>query len=64
MAKLSHTPEIMVKIVDSDHRPGGIGEPGVPPSLAAMANAVSKVTGKRVTELPITKMGLKPGLLV
>ena len=64
MAKLSHTPEIKVKIMDSDHRPGGIGEPGVPPSIAAMANAVSKVTGKRVTELPISKMGLKPGLLV
>jgi len=63
MAKLSHTPEIKVKIVDSDHRPGGIGEPAVPPSIAAMANAVSKVTGKRVTELPITKMGFKPGLL-
>jgi isoquinoline 1-oxidoreductase beta subunit len=64
MARLSHTPEINVKIVDSDHRPGGIGEPGVPPSIAAMANAVSKVTGKRVTELPITKMGFKPGALV
>jgi isoquinoline 1-oxidoreductase subunit beta len=63
MARLSHTPEIKVKIVDSDNRPGGIGEPGVPPSIAAMANAVSKVTGKRITELPITKMGIKPGLL-
>lgn len=64
MAKLSHTPEINVKIVDSDQRPGGIGEPAVPPSIAAMANAVSKVTGERVNELPITKMGIKPGLLV
>jgi CO/xanthine dehydrogenase Mo-binding subunit len=64
MAKLNHTPEIRVRIVDSDLRPGGIGEPGVPPSIAAMANAVSRVTGKRITELPITKMGLKPGLLV
>jgi len=64
MAKLGHTPEISVKIVDSDHRPGGIGEPGVPPSIAAMANAVSRVTGKRLTELPMTKMGVKPGLPV
>ena len=64
MAKLSHTPEIEVKIIDSDERPGGMGEPGVPASLAALANAVSKVAGKRITELPVTKMGLKPGSLV
>jgi isoquinoline 1-oxidoreductase beta subunit len=64
MAKLSHTPEIEVKIIESDERPGGMGEPGVPASLAALANAVSKVAGKRITELPVTKMGLKPGSLV
>jgi len=64
MTKLSHTPEIEVKIIDSDERPGGMGEPGVPASLAAMANAVSRVAGKRITELPMTKMDLKPGSLV
>ena len=64
MAKLSHTPEIEVKIIENDERPGGMGEPGVPASLAAMGNAVSRVAGKRITELPMTKMDLKPGSLV
>jgi isoquinoline 1-oxidoreductase beta subunit len=60
MAKLSHTPEIKVHIIDSTERPGGMGEPGVPASIAAMANAVSKATCIRITELPIIKMGIKP----
>ena len=60
MAKLCHTPEIKVHIIDSTERPGGMGEPGVPASIAAMANAVSKATGIRITELPIIKMGIKP----
>ena len=34
---------------------GGVGEPGTPPAVAALANAVSALTGKRVRSLPISK---------
>jgi len=42
-----------VHIVESERLPGGIGEPGVPPSGAALANAIFSATGVRVRELPV-----------
>ena len=45
--------DIDVHIVDSDERPGGIGEAGVPPIAPAIANAVFAATGRRVRRLPI-----------
>jgi isoquinoline 1-oxidoreductase beta subunit len=47
-----------VYIVDSDAPPAGVGEPGVPPFVAAFSNAIFAATGKRVRDLPITKLGL------
>ena len=47
-----------VHIVDSDAPPAGVGEPGVPPLVAALCNAIFAATGKRVRDLPITKQGL------
>jgi cytochrome c553 len=52
-----------VYIVDSDAPPAGVGEPGVPPFVAAFCNAVFAATGKRVRDLPITKSGLSWYLL-
>ena len=42
-----------VHIVESEGLPGGIGEPGVPPAVAAIANAIFAATGVRVRELPV-----------
>ncbi|MDP6952311.1 MAG: molybdopterin-dependent oxidoreductase, partial [Alphaproteobacteria bacterium] len=36
-----------------DHRPCGVGEPGVPPYAPALANAIFNATGKRLRQLPI-----------
>ena len=42
-----------VHFVQSELLPGGIGEPGVPPSGAAIVNAIFAATGVRVRELPV-----------
>jgi isoquinoline 1-oxidoreductase beta subunit len=46
---------IHVDLRDSDARPGGIGEPGVPPVAPAVANALFALTGRRVRELPLLR---------
>jgi len=47
--------EIRVYIVPGDYdKPlGGVGEPGVPPILPALCNALFAATGKRIRQLPI-----------
>ncbi|EDP76397.1 xanthine dehydrogenase family protein molybdopterin-binding subunit [Hydrogenivirga sp. 128-5-R1-1] len=50
--KMEETPEIEVHIVRSEGEMGGIGEPGLPPIAPAVANALFRITGKPVTELP------------
>jgi len=54
LLRIDECPEIDVHIVQSDAAPGGIGEPGVPPTAPAVANAVFALTGKPVRSLPIS----------
>ena len=53
MRAAPHT--VDVHLVVSEALPGGIGEPGVPPAGAAIANAIFAATGVRVRELPVGK---------
>jgi len=56
VTRISDAPEIKVSIVNSEGEIGGIGEAGVPPIFAAVANAIFDATGKRYHSLPI-KLG-------
>ena len=44
--------EIEVFFVDSDIAPTGLGEPGLPPAIGALANALYQATGNRITKQP------------
>jgi isoquinoline 1-oxidoreductase beta subunit len=59
VARINEAPrQTNVYIVDSDAPPAGVGEPGVPPFIAAFCNAIFAATGKRVRELPLSRTGL------
>jgi isoquinoline 1-oxidoreductase beta subunit len=53
MVRLADCPEIEVHILESDAPLGGAGEPGVPPTAPAVANAIFAASGTRVRDLPI-----------
>ncbi len=56
VTRMSAAPySVDVHFVQSEAVPGGIGEPGVPPAGAAIANAIFAATGVRVRELPVGK---------
>jgi CO/xanthine dehydrogenase Mo-binding subunit len=50
---MAEMPEVEVHLVDTDRRPSGIGECGVPPIAPAVANAVFAATGERLRRLPL-----------
>jgi isoquinoline 1-oxidoreductase beta subunit len=51
--RMNEMPVVEVHIVPSTDKMGGVGEPGVPPIAPAVANAVAKLTGQRLRELPL-----------
>ena len=53
LLRAGEAPAVEVHLVDSDEKPGGIGEPGVPPVAPAVANALFAITGIRLRELPL-----------
>ena len=57
--RIHEMPDIEVTIIKSGDAPTGVGEPAVPPTGPAVANAIFAVSGKRITELPLSKSGLE-----
>lgn len=54
VARMKEAPiETHVHIVPSTELPAGVGEPGVPPMVPAICNAIFAATGKRIRELPV-----------
>ena len=57
VARINEAPyQTNVFVVESDAPPAGVGEPGVPPFVPALCNAIFAATGQRVRELPLSKM--------
>ncbi|KIC93666.1 xanthine dehydrogenase family protein molybdopterin-binding subunit [Flavihumibacter solisilvae] len=59
MPRISDTPEIEVHIMENEEKPGGVGEPSLPPFAPALCNAIFDLTGTRVRKLPfdLKKLG-------
>jgi isoquinoline 1-oxidoreductase subunit beta len=59
VARINEVPEqTNVYIMESSAPPAGVGEPGVPPFVAAFCNAIFAATGKRVRDLPLSSNNL------
>ena len=57
--RMSEMPNVEVYIVPSAEAPSGVGEPGTPVGLPAVANALLSATGVRTTVLPIKEQKYK-----
>jgi isoquinoline 1-oxidoreductase beta subunit len=53
LVRMASAPRVETWIVPSEHEPGGVGEPGVPPLAPAVANALHALTGVRQRSLPL-----------
>ncbi len=54
--RMPGAPRYHVAMAEQNRRIGGVGEIGTPPAAPALANALFDLTGKRVRELPLSKV--------
>jgi isoquinoline 1-oxidoreductase subunit beta len=57
MLRMNEIPAIEVHLIDSNEKPGGMGEPAVALVAPAVCNAIYAANRKRVRALPIVKQG-------
>jgi len=54
MALMKHSPKVIdVHLIQGVDNPLPVGEPPLGPIGAAIGNAVRRITGKRITDLPM-----------
>lgn len=59
VARITDAPvQVDAHIIESNEKPGGVGEPGLPPVVPALTNAIFAATGRRVRDLPLSRHGL------
>ncbi len=51
--RIHNAPVTEVQVLESGGHLGGAGEPGTPPSMSALSNAIFDLTGKRARTLPL-----------
>jgi isoquinoline 1-oxidoreductase beta subunit len=52
LIRMKEVPEVDVHYVDSGFDPTGLGEPALPPTGGAIANAIFAATGRRLRSQP------------
>ncbi len=62
--RMKDVPEIHARIIPTDNPPTGLGELGVPCVAPAIGNAVFRLTGKRLRQLPMSPERVKATLRV
>lgn len=55
LIRMSEIPEVEVHFVDNGFDPTGLGEPALPPTGGAIANAMFKATGRRLRNQPFVE---------
>lgn len=62
VARMAMTPmQTNVYIMESEEQPSGVGEPAVTATMPAIINAISRLTGRRIRNLPIKHLIIKGG---
>jgi isoquinoline 1-oxidoreductase beta subunit len=52
--RIDQCPDIHIELLENADHMGGMGEPGTPPSIPALANAIFALTGERVRSMPLS----------
>lgn len=56
LLRANEAPQVTVRVMPTDHHPGGMGEVGLPPLAPAVANAVAALSGQRLRSLPFASV--------